>query len=549
MAYCTNCGIFIEEEGKTLCDTCATAPPQPNPYNVPAQRVKHPGEKRDMVMAALIILPCLLFINCLFWGGLGAGITLCTLSVLAVTLWYIGKRDAKFTPYTVICSVLFALHGLSLSLSDDAPAKGFTLVVLALLYAVILTDALNLRRYKAGSYRAVADIFNTAVIQSFSNIGDGCFAMFRKPNGEGGVTRRKTGNVFLGVLVSLPALLVILPLLISSDAAFEGLLKKISFDSVGELITTLLFGALVFLLLFSQLFSLGREERTKSQPKERRGIDGTIVSTFLGVIALVYLLYLFSQLAYFTGGFLGILPEKYTSAEYARRGFFEMCAICAINLVIIFLTSVLCKKKEEGQLPIAVKLLNVFVCVFSLVIIGTAISKMVLYISSFGMTRLRILTSMFMLFLAAAFVTVILRLFISKIPYMKAILVCACAVLLVTCIADVDRVIATYNVDAYLSGRLETVDMVTLDELESDAVIKPLIKLYNEAEERTYRNEAREILNHRMREFIVIEDTDRNAVCKSVNYGLRSFNLSDYMAKKELADNWKKYYSRYYYAE
>ena len=44
----------------------------------------------------------------------------------------------------------------------------------------------------------------------------------------------------------------------------------------------------------------------------------------LGMISLVYVLYLVSQLAYFSGGFSGILPKGYTMAEYARRGFFEM---------------------------------------------------------------------------------------------------------------------------------------------------------------------------------------------------------------------------------
>ena len=546
MAFCTNCGIEVEE-GKLLCDNCMSTPPT-NPYDVPVKKEKLPADNRDMRMAALIILPCLLFVNCLFWGGVGAGITLCSLAVLAVTLWYIGKKQARFTAYTVACSVLFALHSLSLTLSDDAFTKGLTLLFLAVLYSVILTDALGLRRYKAGSYRAVADIVRTAVVGSFSHIGDGCFALFRKSDGEGGIARRKMGNVFIGILIALPALLIIVPILISSDAAFEGLLNKISVDSVGELIATLLFGSPVFLLLFSQLFSMGNKEPAPPEQKQRRGVDGIVICSFLAVISAVYVFYLVSQFAYFTGGFAGILPEEYTSAQYARRGFFEMCTICAINLAIIFLSSVICDK-TDGALPAGVKALNIFLGLFSLVIIGTAISKMVLYISSFGMTRLRILTSMFMLFLAATFVTVILRLFITKIPYMKVILICACTVLFITCTADVDRVIATYNVNAYISGQLETVDMVTLKELESDAVIDPLMKLCDEAKEMAFHNEAREMLNHRMREFIVIEDENRKAICKSVDYNIRSFNVADYTAKRKLAENWFKYYGRYYYFE
>lgn len=544
MSYCTNCGVQIEE-GKPLCDKCLNEKLCAVPEII-AEKEKTPGDGRDMRMAALIILPCLLFINCLLWGGLGAGITLSAIAVLTVTLWYIRKKQPRFSVYNITCSVFFLLHAVSLTLSGDTFMKGLSLIMLALLYTVILTDALGLRRYKAGSYRACADMLYTSFEASFGKIGDGCFALFRKSDNEGGVTRRRTGNVFIGALIALPALLIIVPILISSDAAFEGLLKKISVDSVGEIITTLLFGALIFLLLFSQLFSVGNEERTTAEPKQRRGMDSIVISSFLAVISAVYVLYLVSQLAYFMSGFAGILPKEYTSAQYARRGFFEMCVICAINLVIIFISSVICTKKN-GTLPAGVKVLNTFLGLFSLIIIGTAISKMVLYISSFGMTRLRILTSMFMLFLAATFVTVILRLFIIKIPYMKAILISACAVLFITCTADVDRVIATYNVNAYLTGRLETVDMVTLEKLESDAVIDPLMKLCDEAPNKSIHHLAKEELNYRMREFMVIESEDRKDVCKSVDYDLRSFNVAGYRAKSRLARNWSKYYYNYYY--
>lgn len=543
MPYCTNCGIEINEE-KLLCDDCEKIFSQKtNGGEAATLKEKKPATKMDMTMAALILLPCLLFINCLFWGGVGIGMTLCSLAILAVTLWYIKQKQAAFKPYTWFCSVFFALHSISLCLSDDNPTKNLSVAILAVLYFVILTDAFNLRRFKKGSYRAVADIACTAVLSSFPRIGDGCFALFRKTDSEGKVSRRQVGKVMIGILISLPVLLIIIPLLISSDAAFEGLLNKLSFADIGEIIITVLFGSFVFLLLFSQLFSLSPNNNEIEEKPQRRGIDSTIICSFLAVISAVYVVYIGSQFAYFTGGFLKILPQEFTLAQYARRGFFEMCAICAINLLIIFIACIFCEKKQDRKLPLAIKISCVFISIFSILIIGTAISKMVLYISELGMTRRRIITSMFMLFLAATFIIVILRLFITKIAYMKYILLAGCAILLVTCAADVDRVIATYNVNAYLSGSLQTIDLDTIENLDSDAVIEPLIKLYEKENNFQIRREVKTVLNNRMQRFMDFSlDENGNIISCKANYDIRSFNFFSHRAKVKLMKDYEKYY-------
>ena len=106
------------------------------------------------------------------------------------------------------------------------------------------------------------------------------------------------------------------------------------------------------------------------------------------------------------------LPKDFTVAEYARRGFFEMCAIVAINLGLIVLAAGLCRK-EQGRVPGPVKGLALFLCVFSLILVATALSKMVLYMGSFGLTRLRVLTSVFMVFLGLVVAAEAVKLFVS----------------------------------------------------------------------------------------------------------------------------------------
>lgn len=117
------------------------------------------------------------------------------------------------------------------------------------------------------------------------------------------------------------------------------------------------------------------------------------LNTFLGVVAFCYLLYLVSQLAYFFSAFEGILPEGYTQAEYARRGFFEMSALCSINLLMVLVS--IGQVRRNPEVPRLTRFLCLFILVFSLVLAACSASKMGLYIGVYGLTRLRVLTSLF----------------------------------------------------------------------------------------------------------------------------------------------------------
>ena len=73
--------------------------------------------------------------------------------------------------------------------------------------------------------------------------------------------------------------------------------------------------------------------------------------------------------------FAGFLPENYTTAQYARRGFFEMTVICAINVALISFSLLICKKDKKGNHPLAVRIICAFICLFSLIIVATVIGK------------------------------------------------------------------------------------------------------------------------------------------------------------------------------
>ncbi len=155
-------------------------------------------------------------------------------------------------------------------------------------------------------------------------------------------------------------------------------------------------------------------------------------------------------------------------SEYARRGFFELCAIAVINLIVILVLTG-CAKKGGSTRPKLLTGYAVVLCLFTLFIIATALAKMLLYIKAYGLTALRLYTAWFMVLLAAVFFVLMLRQFVRKLPT-AAILSVAFTVLFgLLCFAKPETRIAEYNIARYENGTLKDLDVQMLCELSEDA--------------------------------------------------------------------------------
>lgn len=508
-----------------------------NPACVPpVTRIRQTATGRDVVFAILCAIFCILCADNYLWGGASLGASLSTVCLLLTGIIYLGRYARKVPFYGIICLLLYLACAVSLSFTDVAATKVLTILTMIPLSAAAILEFMDIRVRLNGDFRSIADIFYTVFVLTFGKIGNTFYALFHKKDCEGNVSKRRAGSVILGLVLSLPALLIIIPLLKSSDAAFSNLIDQFSPKNFFELIGAGMIGLILFILLFGRMLAVPNVTRQAPDKHKDSGAEPALVITFLSVISVVFLLYLFSQLSYFFSAFSGLLPKNFTVAEYARRGFFEMTAVCAINLLIIFLANLICRKKE-GKAPLSVRLLSVFFCVFSLVLAATSLSKLFLYIQSFGMTHLRIITSVFVVFLAVIFITVLFRLFFKKIPYIKVALAAAALLLTVTAFVNVDRVIAKYNIEAYLSGTLDSIDMDTLHDLDSNATAPYLLKLVND-KNRTVSRKAQKLLTWQARDLFEIE----NGKIVESKSELRSWNLCDAKAEKLLEDHFDEYY-------
>lgn len=443
-----------------------------------------PLDKKDKFLFPVALALCFVFVDfVLFAKTIGLGFTLAYVLSFAFSTVYLLGKNQKPSLIGVVYGILGVASSIPVTLYNDSITQ-FLMPILALglylLYCVSYTD----EKQKFGSYKIM-----TASLKALT-----CVVFRAMPDVVGSVKAgekkdKKSLSAVVGVLLAIPVLCTVVPLLVKSDAAFEGLVSGVvsKFASyMGELVVTLI----LIPLCYSYLFSLRHKNTAteKGKLKKRKSLPYTVCTSFLCVISATYLLYLFSQLAYFFNAFSYILPEGYknTASEFARRGFYEMCTVCAINLAIIGIIFAFVKGKN-GKL---LKALCTFVSVFSALLVIVAMQKMVMNVNVYGLSKNRILVFAFMLMMLVVIVMLIVHIFAPKVPYMQTIIVFCSALLIAISYSNVDARIADYNIKAYNNHTLENLDVGNIADL-SDSAVPYLISLAKngnaDAQEELYR--------------------------------------------------------------
>jgi hypothetical protein len=210
-----------------------------------------------------------------------------------------------------------------------------------------------------------------------------------------------------GLLLAVPPVLVFGGLLMSADAVFEGLVKRVFQIDFATLLSH------VFLTLFfawvvsgyARGLLIGRElEWARGIPPPALSLGIVETSVILGALNLLFLGFVAVQFRYFFGGtsLVQVTPGL-TYAEYARRGFFELLAVATLVLPLLLLLHWLLRKNRPRNEQVFQGLAG-FQLVMLAVIMASALQRMRLYQREYGLTEQRLYPTAFMVWLAVVFV-------------------------------------------------------------------------------------------------------------------------------------------------
>ena len=275
-----------------------------------------------------------------------------------------------------------------------------------------------------------------------------------------------------GVLLAAPLLLLFGTLLVAADAIFERLIIEVFGFDLAEVFSHL------FLIFFFAWITAGllwaglmaRVPENFAIPRPGVLSLGIVeVGIVLTLLDLLFLTFVVIQVRYLFGGAGRVAATAgLTYAEYARRGFFELVTVTALALPLLLIAHWLLRIETRDHERLFKALAGIMV-VLLFVVVASALQRMYLYQQEFGLTELRLYTTIFMVWISVVllwFVLTVLR--AKRDRFAFGALLAGFAAIFAINIMNPDALIANTNIDRMEDGK--RFDAYYLTTLSADAV-------------------------------------------------------------------------------
>lgn len=348
-------------------------------------------------------------------------------------------------------------------------------------------------------------------------------------------------KILIGICIAVVPTAVVLAFL-SYDEDFMKILRSIfALDAekivktVFRLIYTVLLAMCGFAIFISSKKRFLQKELTvekcqASLQKKRILPRSSAVSAALPLLFL-YAVFFISQWKYYVSAFTGTLPKTFSYAEYAREGFFQLCAVSAINLILIIAINIFIKR-GKGTSCIVSKIITTVFCTCTLILISTAIAKLLMYINIYGLTKKRIYAMWLILLIGIVFLLITLGQFFKRFKTVAVCLIVSVALFAALALCNVNALCARYNTEKYLSGELKSIDVEAMEDL-GDSAISSLVRLANAVDaekDSEFKWEIENLLNKKLKKI----QEDRGFFSFSIPYMQAIRALKEYSPAETL---------------
>ncbi|WP_433827767.1 DUF4153 domain-containing protein [Actinoplanes sp. CA-015351] len=272
-------------------------------------------------------------------------------------------------------------------------------------------------------------------------------------------------------VVSIVLLAVFGALFASADAAFARVFEAAIPDIRGDVVARWIFvGGFTFLLLAGAAFlraappSVGKLDRT-----EGRKVGWLEWAVPLGLLVLLFAAFVAIQLTVLFGGVRYVVEtDGLTYAEYARGGFWQLCAVTVLTLVVLAGAARWAPRRTPADRVLLRTVLG-SLAALTLVIVASALHRMNVYTDTYGLTRLRLLVACCEAWFGVVLAMVLIAGIRIRAPWLPRVAIAAGVLaLLGLAVANPDRMIAENNVSRF--ERTQRIDMAYLAGLSPDAV-------------------------------------------------------------------------------
>jgi hypothetical protein len=468
--------LMDNNEADLISSTLVLDESEENTLEIPllnGEKVPFAADLRDSYFALFAFVLGFLFARWVLFAWQGWGVTLFTLIFCGSVTLYILKKGGQIQKDGWFWLSVVMLIGLSFSLWSNnglAPWQGLLLFCSAVYWILCATGLLVLGQT---SNLLLLDSYNALFVIPFSNFGRQYQSLALLVGNKLG-RRRQFLSIALGLFLSLIVATMVLPLLMEADSGgfaklINGILTRFwgigtdFWETFWQLILAVPISAYIFGLVAGSAHKksadLFEKDNTLKKISSLQILPATTVYILMVLLCTLYIVFIGSQLPYFFSAFMGQRPEGWQIySEYARSGFFELCRIAVINLLVLTAANIM---SQASRNALFLKILNALLAILTLLLIATAFSKMAMYIGAYGLSMRRLLPCVFMAFMAIICGGAIA---LQKWSFSITRLAVGVGVLMfcMLCIVNPDSLVARYNAQRYLSGTLENFDVEIL---------------------------------------------------------------------------------------
>ena len=333
----------------------------------------------------------------------GLNVALGTTALVGAGAWLVRRHRVKHGPDTAWLAITALLLGLAFLRRDAATLAAFD--TLALIGALALAAA-SLQGELVTTWYPF-DLIRGVISATASSIFGGFVLLLSDiqwrelPQDD---RLRNVRRVALGVALAAPVLVVFAALFASADQVFSNVLTNVfAFDAETVILHTFFIAFWAFLVAGYLRWSFLGQPLHAFTPKPRTVSSVVPLATALGLLNALFLMFVVVQLRYFFGG--AALVEQtsgLTYAEYARRGFFELMTASGLVLPILLGAEALVHRAAAPQVRVFRQLAGLLLGLLA-VIMASALQRMRLYVSAYGLSTDRLYATAFMILLLGVF--------------------------------------------------------------------------------------------------------------------------------------------------
>ena len=420
-------------------------------YNV-RKKEKPVYGKAECVVSALVFLLSVLYVRYALFYITGIITSAVYIAIITTVIIYLKKKNFVFSGINKMLATALYLFSTVFAFTDNRDIKGLCHMFLfgagAYFVFAVCAGREDVDRYLP--YAVRKSMFDYPFTE-FSSQGDILSDAMKSSSTSSNIRR-----IIIGLVLTVPVTGIVGSLLMSADDNMDRMLTGL-FDGLvsGEFLTWIMQICIAIpcsLYLFGMLYSnVYRKKITEltdvecdGKLRSKRKVSNLVFYSAATPVLILYVMFFISQASYFLSAFMGELPEEFSYAEYARHGFFELCWIVGINLCIMIIMNLHSRESGEEKTT-ALKVYNIIFCIFTLILIATVMSKMIMYIDTYGLTVLRVYTTWFMVLCAFIFLLILVKQFRPQMNMAKIISIGFTLMFAVLCFSRTEAVIVKYN--------------------------------------------------------------------------------------------------------